>query len=261
LTPSVISFILDGFHRLIPSRYSEAGTVLADLADSREMLDDIVLLDGATNDRIQGEQQGLTGISTYELVYGIPNSHIVNAAFTHTNETGARFSDQTRGAWYAADELETSIAEVTYHKARRLADIVVPELPRNRPDEEHSTYDDWQADFRSAFHALEPADDFSECLQPEPVPQCYAASQQVARGLLGMQSNGLVYPSVRRRGSRCLVCFRPALVYNPRQAERLEVRFKATRTGYEHQVHTVSPGRPIVQIPTGIRPRRRHYRS
>lgn len=242
MKPSVIPFILDAFHRLIPSRYSESGTVLADIVDSEEMLKDIVLLDGATNDRIQGEQQGLPGISTYELVYGIPNAHIVNAAFTHTNEAGSRFNDQTRGAWYAADELETSLAEVTYHKARRLGEIVVPGLAGNRPDEEVSTFDDWLADFRSTFHVLEPADDFfSECLRPEPVPQCYAASQQVARRLLEMQSSGLVYPSVRRIGSRCLVCFRPALVYNPRRAERLEIRFKATSTGYEHQVRTVSP--------------------
>jgi RES domain-containing protein len=240
LKPSVIPFILDAFHRLIPSRYSEAGTVLADIVDSAEMLEDIVLLDGATNDRIQGEQQGLTGISTYELVYGIPNAHIVNAAFTHTNESGCRFNDHTRGAWYAADELETSLAEVTYHKARRLAEIVVPGLAGNRPDEDTSTFDDWLADFRSSFHVLDPADDFfSECLQPEPVPQCYAASQQVAHRLLEMQSNGLVYPSVRRIGSRCLVCFRPALVYNPRRAERLEIAFKATSTGYDHQVRTV----------------------
>ena len=242
MKPSVIPFVLDALHRLIPSRYSETGSVLADIVDSEEMLEDIVLLDGATNDRIQGEQQGLAGISTYELVYGIPNAHIVNAAFTHTNEAGSRFNDHTRGAWYAASELETSLAEVTYHKARRLAEIVVPGLAGNRPDEDVSTFDNWLADFRSTFHVLEPTDAFfSECLRSEPVPHCYAASQQVARRLLEMQSNGLVYPSVRRKGFRCLVCFRPALVYNPRRAERLEIKFKASNKGYEHQVRTVSP--------------------
>jgi hypothetical protein len=241
LKPSVLPFTLDGFHRLIPSRYSEAGTVLADIADGEEMLEDIILLDGATNDRIQGEQQGLIGISTYELVYGIPNAHIVNAAFTHTNEAGSRFNDHTRGAWYAAEELETSLAEVTYHKARRLAEIVAPGLPGDRPDEEVSTFDDWLADFRSQFHALEPAEDFPECLQPEPVPQCYAASQQMARRLLQTQSNGLVYHSVRRKGFRCIVCFRPALVYNPRRGKRLEITFRATSNGYKHRV------RPLLQ--------------
>jgi RES domain-containing protein len=206
------------------------------------MLEDLILLDGATNDRIQGEQQGLIGISTYELVYGIPNSHIVNAAFTHTSDTGCRFNDSTRGAWYAAEELNTSLAEVTYHKARRLADIVVPELPGERPDLEVSTYDDWQADFRSLFHTLRPAGKFADCLQPEPVPQCYAASQQLARQLLELQSNGLVYPSVRRKGFRCLVCFRPALVYNPRRGKRLEIRFRFSHGEYEHDVRTLPRG-------------------
>lgn len=204
------------------------------------MLEDIVLLDGATNDRIQGEQQGLIGISTYELVYGIPNSHIVNAAFTHANEAGSRFNDSTRGAWYAAEELETSLAEVTYHKGRRLAEMVVPELPGQRPDEDVSTYDDWQADFRAQFHVLRPANKFAEYLQAEPVPQCYAASQRLARELLELQSNGLVYPSVRRKGFRCLVCFRPALVYNPRQGKRLEIRFRFNGDGYEHEVRTIA---------------------
>ncbi|MGO4213168.1 RES family NAD+ phosphorylase, partial [Terriglobus sp. YAF25] len=102
-------------HRLIPSRYSDSGTVLSGLADDDEMLAKLIRLDGATNDRIQGEQSGLIGISTYELVYGIPNAHIIRAAYLHPSPTGSRFNDSTRGAWYAADKLETSLDEVGYH--------------------------------------------------------------------------------------------------------------------------------------------------
>ena len=239
LNPPIQAIHWIASHRVIPSRYSEAGTVLADIADDAAMLDEIVLLDGATNDRVQGEQRGLIGIGPYELVYGIPNAHVVNAAFTHTSDAGCRFNDHTRGAWYAAHELKTSLAEVTYHKARRLAQIVVPELPYGRPDTEFSTYDDWQADFHSTFHVLEPAKNFSDCLQPEPVPQCYAASQRLAQQILEQQSNGLVYPSVRRPVWPCLVCFRPALVYSPRRAKRFEIRFKATAVGYEHHIKGV----------------------
>jgi len=235
---------ISGYHRLIPSRYSAGGTVLEEIADDEKTLRDLVLLDGATNGRVQGEQQGLIGISTYELVYGIPNAHVVNAAFTHTNEAGSRFNDRTRGAWYAADELDTSLAEVAYHKARRLAEIVAPMLPGERPDHEVSTYDDWLADFRSTFHVLDPAKHFAECLKPEPVPACYAASQLLARSLLDMKSNGLVYPSVRRKRFRCLVCFRPALVYHPRRAERFALTFTSTSKGYEHQVRMISAEAP-----------------
>jgi RES domain-containing protein len=222
-------------HRLIPSRYSEAGTVLADVADNETMLADMMLLDGATNDRLQGEQNGLAGISQYELVYGIPNAHIIRAAFLHPGPFGARFNDATRGAWYAANDLDTCIAEIAYHKALRLADMVVPELPEQMPDKDISDYDDWQADFHAVFHALEPAEAFADCLAAEPVPRCYAASQRLARKLLDEGSNGILYPSVRREGGRCLACFRPALVYSPRQGGRYELRLtrvgKAYRTG------------------------------
>lgn len=217
--------------------------MLADIADSEGMLADVVLLDGATNDRIQGEDHGLPGISTYELVYGIPNARIVNAAFTHTSDEGCRFNDHSRGAWYAADELETSLAEVTYHKARRLAQIVVPDLPHQRPDRDLTTYDDWIADFDAAFHVLEPPQEFSRYLLPEPVPACYFASQRLARELLEEGSSGIVYPSVRREGSWCLLCFRPALVYSPRRGVRLELTLTSTEAGYDHAVRQLSDPR------------------
>jgi hypothetical protein len=230
-------------HRLIPSRYSESGTLLSALADSDEDLEKLVLLDGATNDRVQSEERGSIGISVFELVYGIPNGHVVNAAFTHPNESGSRFNDHTRGAWYAADSQEASIAEVVYHKSRRLSEIIVPEARYRRPSQDTSTFDDWLADFHAEFHLLEPAEEFSECLKPEPVPECYAASQALARRLLESGSNGVEYPSVRYAGAKCIACFRPALVYNPHRSARLEITFQATDAGYDYIVRQVmEPG-------------------
>jgi hypothetical protein len=213
--------------------------VLSAIAGNAQELEDLVLLDGATNDRVQSEQRGFIGISTFELVYAIPNFHIVNAAYTHPNESGSRFSDYTRGAWYAADCQEASIAEVVYHTSRRLGDIIVPGEPGQRPARNASTYDDWRADFHADFHVLDRPEDFSEVLQPEPVPQCYAASQALARRLLDERSNGTVYPSVRYRGSNCIACFRPALVYNPHRSERLEITLTANKTGYDHAARHV----------------------
>ena len=232
-------FDLVGFHRLIPSKYSEHGTVLADVANDGAMLADLVLLDGATNERIQGEQRGLIGISPYELVYGIPHAQVVNAAFLHPGPAGARFNDGTRGAWYAGDELETSLAEVAYHKAGRLKNIIAPGLPDERPDRDVSTCDDWRADFRAEFHSLEPGESFADCLRPEPVPQCYGQSQILAQTLLEHPSNGLVYPSVRRSGHTCIACFRPALVYSPQREQRLELSLLFTNDGYRYETRPV----------------------
>jgi len=47
------------------------------------MLADAARLDAATNERVQGELYGLSGISHFELVNGIPNAHIIRAAFLH----------------------------------------------------------------------------------------------------------------------------------------------------------------------------------
>jgi RES domain-containing protein len=241
LTPPVREFRQKGMHRLIPSRFSETGTVLEEVAGDEAMLADAARLDAATNERVQGELYGLSGISHFELVYGIPNAHIIRAAFLHPGPFGSRFNDTTRGAWYAAKRVETSIAEVAYHKAKRLSEMVVPGLPGERPNEEISSYDDWQADFHGPFHVLEPAEEYTHYLQPEPVPQCYLPSQLLARQLLAQQSNGIFYPSVRHKGGTCLACFRPALVYQPRRAERYEIRLRAMQDGYKRAVRVI-PG-------------------
>jgi hypothetical protein len=93
------------------------------------------------------------------------------------------------------------------------------------------------ADFDAEFHVLQPTKLFAQYLLPEPVPGCYANPQKLAQQLLSEhQSNGILYPSVRRKGHRCLVCFRPALVYRPRRETRLEITFTATEDGYRHRI-------------------------
>ena len=239
-TPPLQAFRRRGLHRLIPSKFSEGGSVLADVADDDAMLADIMLLDGATNDRIQGEQHGLSGITPFELVYGIPNAHIVRAAYLHPNPFGSRFNDATRGAWYAAIKLETSFAEVIWHRAEHLGEIIVPGLPDERPDVELSEYDDWQADFNTAFHSLEPASVYAEFLKPTPVPECYAMPQSLARRLLKERSNGIVYPSVRHAGGICVVCFRPALIFNPHRGGRYQIEIKLNRGEYRSKIQRVA---------------------
>ena len=229
-------------HRLISSKYSRTGTVLEDVAKTEADLATATALDAATNDRVLGETRGLAGISPFELVYGFANAHIIRAAFLHPNTAGgSRFNDMTRGAWYAAVEVETSIAEVAYHRARRLNDIIDPHEPDQAPQSDSATYDDWQADFHAEFHILEPASKYPECLEREPVPECYQAPQALARHLLAQKSNGVVYPSVRRENARCLACFRPPLVYRPRRDKRYELWLTRKDGSYETRVSSRNP--------------------
>lgn len=207
-------------HRLIPSKYSEAGTVLAELAGCEADVHALVELDGATNERLLGEEGLLPGIGVHELLYGVEYSQVVNASFTHASPYGGRFNNNRRGAWYAGLERATSIAEVAYHKREQLREV-------NWPEEEVSTCDDYLADFSTAFHDLRDARRYQKFLQPEPIPACYADSQRLAAELLEAGANGMVYPSVRRAGGTCVACFRPALVYRVRRGAMLEFRLHA----------------------------------
>jgi hypothetical protein len=193
-------------HRLVPSLHSPRGeSVLVRIADDDGHLQAIFELDGATNDRLLAESQRLPGIGIDELVFAVPYSRIVNAAFCHGHPLGSRFNAPDRGAWYAAFVLETAQAEVAFHKTVELAEI-------DRL-EESVTYDDYLADFSATFHDLRAAGEFRGCLDPD----SYVASQALAERLLEGGSLGVVYPSVRHAGGTCLACFRPALVTNVRR--------------------------------------------
>ena len=220
--PAATEVRLRDTHRLIPSRYSQSGTVLSRLSEAPGTLGHLMELDDATNDRFLGEEGLLAGIGIHELVYGVRYAHIVNAAFTHASPEGGRFNGSSRGAWYAAVERPTAVAEVAYHRLRQMDEVdwAVAEV---------STVDEYLADIVSPMEDLRSAavpSPFATYLEAEPIPACYAEPQRLAARLLAERSNGVVYPSVRRAGGTCVACFRPALVYNVRRGVRLELTLK-----------------------------------
>jgi hypothetical protein len=204
--PRITLLRRDDTHRLIPSKYSASGdSVLGRIADNDAHLRDIFDLDNATNDRLLAENNISPGIGIHELIFGVPYFRIVNAAFCHPHPLGSRFNGPDRGAWYAGFDIETSQAEIAFHKSVELAEVDWLE--------EDVTYDDYLADFSAAFHDIRDDAQFGACL----IPESYVASQELAERLLEGGSLGLIYPSVRRNGGTCLACFRPALVMNVRK--------------------------------------------
>jgi len=93
------------------------------ISDDPDQLETLFELDGATNDRLLGDANLLTGVSVHELLFGVPHAHIVNAAFCHARPGGGRFSSPERGAWYASFDPNTARAEVAFHKAEELREI------------------------------------------------------------------------------------------------------------------------------------------
>jgi hypothetical protein len=217
-------------HRLIPAQFADGGaSVLARLSGDQETLSGIFELDNATNDRLLAESQLSPGIDARELVFGIPSYRIINATFCHPAPAWSRFNSPDRGAWYAGFELETSQAEVAFHKQLWLRETAWEE-------EETADYLDYLADFRADFHDLRAKDrrgtsphnnlEYVEVLSPV----SYAASQALAAELLRIGSSGIVYPSVRRRGGICIACFRPVLVTHVRKGDTFTFIFPDSRT-------------------------------
>ena len=231
-----------------PSGYSPEGTVLSDIVDTPEEISAIAEIEGSTSDRLSGEAGLLPGIGIHELVFGVRNGQVINASFTHAALQGGRFNTGIRGAWYASLEFETSATEIWYHRTRDYKET-------SWPDEETDTFDDYLADFAGEFHDLREPDqtEIEKYLAAEPIPACYAEPQKLAQMLLERGANGIVYPSVRRSGGICVVCFRPALVYHVRRSRRYQLTF---RPGKPFRPELDVRDEPESTGPKRMRPRR-----
>lgn len=194
--------------RAIPSRFAARNdSVLAGIAEDDAHLADLFELDNATNERLRGERGLLPGIGIDELLFGVPNASLVNAAFTYAHPQGSRFNGPDRGAWYCSFEVETALAEVTFHKS-----VEYQEIGRFN---DSVTYETLLADFTNEFHDVRRDPRFASCLDRV----SYIASQQLASRLIDRGSVGVIYPSVRRTRGTNLACFRPAVVANVRRGD------------------------------------------
>lgn len=208
--------------RLIPTAYIEE-PALAPLADTEEERAILEEIEGLTSARRAVSIPRLGGIDPAELlteIHGYGWTYI-NAAFCYTRATGNRFNGPDRGAWYATygeSAVATAQAEVSYHLSR--------ELEATRVFENVTDYRELIAGFTTEFHDLSGLEGRA-CLDPDPTIG-YAAGQELASDILRDGGNGVLYPSARSTGGRCLAAFRPMLVQNVRQGATWRFRWEGT---------------------------------
>lgn len=191
-------------HRLIATRFPTVG--LYDQVAAPEDLDVVFAIEALTNPRVRQELGQLSLVPPADRVAG-PGSTLIMAAFTHLNPLGSRFSDGTWGVYYAADTLETAVAEVSHHRGAFLA----------RTAEEAIDIDlRWiQADLMDRLHDLRgQGGELPEIYDP----YRYGASQDLGRAMRALGSQGLVYDSVRRPQGQCVAVFKPKALSNARAA-------------------------------------------
>lgn len=209
MTPDLVHLALRNTHRLIPSRFPPVG--IPDVIASPEDLPLILELEGWTNDRISAELGILPLIPAADWVVGEPHASVIMAAFCHPRPGGGRFHDEDRGAWYAALDLDTAIAEVVHHRTQEFREIGVFDARVQMRQ--------YLADFDAPFHDIRGD---TAANRPFHASDSYQASQALGRDLRAAGSNGVCYRSVRRPGGACLACFRPRLVRNVRPAAHFE---------------------------------------
>lgn len=211
--------------RLIPTAYYKP-PVLRALVDNDEEADILARIEGLTNQRLKAQSTGLPGLDPRELVFRAWGQSHINAAFSYTRAGGNRFNDATRGAWYAALDDLTALAEVGYHRSRELQRIGVWR--------DEAVYHALLAGFLGDFHDLRAASQDLPCLSADPAI-AYPAGQALALALRVQHSRGIVYPSKRREGGVCLVAFHPHLVQNVRPAARWRLVWDGSP---EHEITT-----------------------
>ena len=210
-TPPVSDIRWDRTCRLVPSRYPTAG--LFDRVAAPEDLPELFELEGWTNDRLSNELGLLHTVPREEWVAG-PMASVVMAAYCHPHAAGARFNDNTRGAWYAGRDLATALAESTYRRTKELQEIGVLEARVQMRL--------YHADFDAPFHDVRGGDPAWEAVHN---PDDHAAAQELGMTLFRSGANGIAYDSVRHAGGECVVSYRPRLVTNVRPAGHFEYRW------------------------------------
>jgi hypothetical protein len=196
---------------------------------SRDYLDDLAEIEGATSGRFVAQHQGIENPEAGELVGGQPHANFVNAAFSYFRPRELnRFNSPGRGAWYSALHVETCQISVGFHLVR--------ELQRVGDFNAIVDYTEMFASFAGEFIDLRSVSPRPECLHPDP-DVGYLAGNALAHGARNGSLNGIIYPSVRHSGGTCLVALWPAAVQSVAQGRVLRAVWAGSLTPEWSEFH------------------------
>ncbi len=160
-----------------------------------------------SNPYVQSQLGQIELVKPEDRRYG-PGTGLIMAAFAWPGRP-SRFSDGSRGTYYAADSEETAVAETRYHDELFLAGsgpVVVEKTLL------HAVLDATLVDIRLG------------CPSPTDVyhPTHYQAGQAFGGLVRRLDGHGIVYSSVRRANAECVAIFRPTALHNAQAVRTLE---------------------------------------
>jgi len=228
LSPPVTRVNWTSATRIVASKYPPID-LYERVSPDPAIWDALIAAEMLTNPRVRDQVGAIHLVPAGQRVSG-PGASYVMAPFTHLNPKGGRFSDPTHGAYYAADDLPTAVAETAYHFARFAADSA------DGPRYEAMRVIVGRID--ADLHDVERLDDGDRRRLLDPID--YTASQALALAMRASGSTGVHYPSVRRAGGRCVAIFRPAAVGIPAQTKHLKYHWDGTavRRYFDYELET-----------------------
>ncbi len=194
-------------YRIVASRFPPI-SLFEQVADPAD-LEAVYAIEAMTNERLRDEVGDIALVPPEDRVSG-PGTSAIMAAFTHLNPDGSRFSDGSFGLFYAADTIDTAVAETSYHRALFMAFTSEPAQQLDMRV--------YAVDLDAMLHDIRGLREQRPDLY---APDSYAAGQALGRQLRDQGSDGIAYQSVRRAGGECAAVFRPRLLANCRQERHL----------------------------------------
>ncbi len=205
-------------YRLVNSKFPPIA-IFDDVADNTEF-EALFRLQAKTNPRLLDEIGHIRLIRPERRPFGIAGCNYALAPFTHINQLGSRFSRGEFGVLYAAEQMDTALAETHYHQQRYFQTQV-----------RGLKYD------RIVMRGLKLK--FSAMLFNIRSPKIeqygwydasdYTAAQQLGDAIKKADKDGLWYESVRKPNTSCYALFSPHLIKSVVQTQHYEFVWNGRR--------------------------------
>lgn len=205
-------------YRLVNSKFPPIA-IFDDVADNAEF-EALYRLQAKTNPRLLDAIGDIRLIKPERRPFGITGCNYALAPFTHINTLGSRFSRGEFGVLYAADAMETSLAETCHHQQRYFQTQV-----------RGLKYD------RIVMRGLKLK--FSATLINIHTPKIdrygwydandYSAAREFGAALKSADKDGVWYESVRKPQTSCYALLSPHLVKSVVQTQHYEFVWNGKR--------------------------------
>jgi hypothetical protein len=210
-----------GCVRIIPSRFPPID--LFERVAAPQDLEAILAVESMTNERLREEAGEIALVRREDRVTG-SGAGFVMAPFTHPAPAGGRFTDGSYGAYYAARDEATAVAETRYHRERFMR---ATRQPRMELDMRVLV-----ARLSGELHDLRGLRDEMPAIYDR---DDYTSSQALGRALRAGGSHGIAYDSVRLDGGECAAILRPRVLSRCRQTKHLSYFWDGERIAYIYE--------------------------